>query len=116
MTGWQLVHDSREAKPEAIDTASSMTTVYERRNIRQETRHDEMADMDITEWLYEQRTYTRDEYAALTGPQTQTIMQAVNEQAATTVTAMLSDTATLDAIMQAINQQTADIAAMTMGG
>lgn len=114
MTTWKTVHDSRLDKPSELDTASSQYTVYVRRNIHKTTADPENNIPEM--WEYEQMTYTKDEYALLTGPTTQSIMQAVNEQSATTITAMLSDTSTLDALMQAINQQTADIAAMTMGG
>ena len=35
MTDWKTVHDGAEVQPAAIDTTSSETTVYERKNIRQ---------------------------------------------------------------------------------
>lgn len=83
MTNWHEVHDSREEQPPALDTTSSSAVVYERRNIRQETRE---ASMDaaggtrtVTEWVYEQREYTREEYFQLTSPATQAIMQAISD-------------------------------------
>ena len=114
MTDWKTVHDSRPDKPSELDTTSSQYTVYVRRNIHRTIPDPENNIPEL--WEYDQMTYTKEEYALLTGPQTQSIMQAVNEQSATTIMAMLSDTTALDALMQAINQQTADIAAMTMGG
>lgn len=72
----------------------------------------------VQQWVYEQMTYTTDEYATLNGPQTQALMQALTEQIATSVMAGLTDTTSLqESIMQGINQQTADIVtAMTMMG
>lgn len=80
MTEWKEVHDSWEAQPAVLDTTSSATTVYERRNIRQETREVAMGEetQEVTEWVYDQREYTAEEYAALTSPATKAIMQAVS--------------------------------------
>lgn len=79
MTTWHEVHDSRKERPEELDTTSSTTTVYERRNIRQETV-EPAADGQkaVTEWVYEQREYTAEEYAELHSPAIQNIMQAVS--------------------------------------
>lgn len=81
MTKWHEVRDSREEKPGALDTTSSAAVVYERRNIRQETRDVEMGGETaaVTEWVYEQREYTQAEYAQLTSPATQAIMQAISD-------------------------------------
>lgn len=81
MTEWYEVHDSREAKPSALDTTSSIAAVYERRNIRLETREINMGDsmQNVTEWVYEQREYTQVEYVQLTSPATQAIMQAISD-------------------------------------
>ncbi len=81
MTDWKKVRDSRTEEPAALDTTSSATTVYERRNIRQETQTHETdgQTVEITEWVYEQREYTREEYSALESPSTQAIMQALSE-------------------------------------
>lgn len=80
MTEWKEVHDSRAEQPAALDTTSSATIVYERRNIRKETREDTMGEetREVTEWVYEQREYTTEEYAALISPATKTIMQAMS--------------------------------------
>ena len=81
MTDWKTVHDGAEVQPSAIDTTSSATTVYERKNIRQETRSVGIGDTDatVTEWVYEQREYTREEYAQMHSPATQSIMQAISD-------------------------------------
>ena len=81
MTDFRTIHDSRVEQPAAIDTTSSATTVYERKNIRQERRTMDMGGepVEITEWVYEQREYTQEEYAAMCSPATQTIMQAISD-------------------------------------
>lgn len=81
MTDWKEVHDSRAEQPAVLDTTSSTAVVYERRNIRQETK--EVTTMGeaqtVTEWVYEQREYSREEYAQLTSPATKAIMQAISD-------------------------------------
>lgn len=64
MTDWKTVHDGAEIQPATIDTTSSETTVYERKNIRQEERSIGFGDMSttVTEWVYEQREYTHEEW------------------------------------------------------
>ena len=80
MTDWKTVHDSRTTTPEALDATSSSSTVYERRNIRQETRSVGIGDTDaiVTEWVYEQREYTREEYDMMRAPAIQSVQQALS--------------------------------------
>ena len=80
MTDWSTVHDSRTERPDAIDMVSSESTVYERQNIRQETRAMQMGleIRETTEWVYEQREWGRAEYEATVSPATQAIMQAIS--------------------------------------
>lgn len=80
MTEFKTVRDSRQEMPATLDTTSSATTVYERKNIRQETRTEQMGEEShpVTEWVYEQREYTQEEYAAMHSPATQIIMQAIS--------------------------------------
>lgn len=77
MKDWHEVHDSRISKPLELDTTSSTATVYQRRHIRQVAVPVENGE-PATEWVYEQREYTREEYAAMTSPATKAIMQAVS--------------------------------------
>lgn len=81
MTNWQTVRDGAASKPAAIDTTTSAFVVYERKNIRQETATLGEGDNAITttEWIYEQREYTREEYEAMRSPATQKIMQAISD-------------------------------------
>lgn len=81
MTNWQTVHDGAASKPATIDTTTSAFVVYERKNIRQETTTHGEGDnaITVTEWVYEQREYTREEYEAMCSPATQRIMQAISD-------------------------------------
>lgn len=68
-------------KPEEWDTASSPTTVYQRKNITEQTRKDESGD-DLICYAYDERTMSREEYAALQAdlesPATKMIMQQLS--------------------------------------
>lgn len=64
MTQWHEVRDSRRERPDELDTESSYAVVYERRNIRREERQAESGEAGtVTEWVYEQREYTREEWS-----------------------------------------------------
>lgn len=82
MTDWKTVYDSRNTTPEALDTTSSSSTVYERQNIRRETvtvtvgGSEDAATME--QWVYEQREYTREEYAMMRAPAIQSVQQALS--------------------------------------
>ena len=81
MTEFKTVRDSRTERPPEIDTTSSAFMVYERRNIRQEeveigTGGDKTT---VTEWVYEQREYTKDEYAMMLSPAIQGVQQVLSE-------------------------------------
>lgn len=80
MTDWKTVHDSRTTTPEALDATSSSFTVYERKNIRQETRSVGIGNTDatVTEWVYEQREYTREEYDMMRAPAIQSVQQTLS--------------------------------------
>ena len=78
MTAGHEVHDTRKDRPEELDATSSATTVYERRNIRQEEIAVSEGGKAATMWVYEQREYTAAEYAELHSPAIQNIMQAVS--------------------------------------
>ena len=76
MTNWKTVHGDKE--PALLDTTSSGCVVYERRSIQQET----VTDMDGTErtrWAYEEREYTKEEYAMMLSPAIQGVQQALSE-------------------------------------
>lgn len=80
MTDWKTVHDSRGTTPEELDATSSSSTVYERRNIRRETvtvgGGEDIAAME--QWVYEQREYTRAEYAMMRAPAIQNVQQTLS--------------------------------------
>lgn len=79
MTDWKTVHDSRAEQPPVIDMTTSETTVYERKNIRQETTTGPMEGETVTEWVYEEREYTRAEYDMLVSPAIQGVQCALSE-------------------------------------
>lgn len=80
MTDWKTVLDSRTTTPEALDTASSSSTVYERRNIRRETvtvgGGENAAAAE--QWVYEQREYAQEEYAMMRAPAIQSVQQTLS--------------------------------------
>nr|UVX90177.1 MAG: hypothetical protein [Bacteriophage sp.] len=80
MTDWKTVHDSRTTTPEMLDATSSSSTVYERRNIRREAVVVGIGDTDetVTEWVYEQREYTREEYDMMRAPAIQNVQQTLS--------------------------------------
>ena len=79
MTNWKTVYDSRTTAPEELDVTSSSSTVYERRNIRRETvTVGSDTDATVTEWVYEQREYTREEYEMMRAPAIQSVQQALS--------------------------------------
>lgn len=65
MSDWQVVHDGRAERPAEIDTASSETTVYLRRNIRRVMVQTEMSEEAHEEWEYEQKELTNKEYISM---------------------------------------------------
>lgn len=82
---WKAVQDSRETQPEELDTTSSASVVYERRNIKRETvsvgnGEEEQA---VSMWTYEQRVWPREEFLRMQrdmeSPATRAIMQSISE-------------------------------------
>ena len=64
MTEWKLVKGTQSKRPTEVDTYSSPTTVYLRRNIEQiEVKLDPTSEESITMWQYEERQMTKAEYS-----------------------------------------------------
>lgn len=57
---YELHEGSQTEKPATVDTTSSATVVYLRRNIQQITRADEMGE--VTLWQYEEARISHSEY------------------------------------------------------
>jgi len=57
---YELHEGSQAEKPATVDTTSSATVVYLRRNIQQITRADEMGE--VTLWQYEEARISHSEY------------------------------------------------------
>lgn len=93
MQEWRTV--TGDIKPEALDMASSPSTVYERRNIKEETYQEENAMQGTTEtktrWTYEEREMTPAEYAA--AQTMQRIMQAISDSEMNMTMAIVDTTA-----------------------
>lgn len=85
MTEWKTAFGTQTEKPKELDISSSPTTVYQRRNIKQVEKSDDMGEeqMTITGWEYEERELTVQEYEAqqaeLDSPATQLMMQQLSE-------------------------------------
>lgn len=73
---WRTVLDSHEEKPAELDTTSSPTTVYKRRNIHKKTMPSMGGEEETSYWEYEQAEMTREEW------QHMETMQAINDVAA----------------------------------
>lgn len=81
MTDFKTVHSSAATRPTEIDAESSAFFVYERRNIRQEQVTIGVGEdtQTATEWVYEQREYTKDEYDMMLSPAIQGVQQTLSE-------------------------------------
>lgn len=77
MTDWKITRSSSPNKIEEIDINSSNYYVYERRNIHQE-QFEHMGET-YTEWVFEERAYTKEEYDSLNSLTTQLMMQQMND-------------------------------------
>ena len=64
MKEWREVFGTEAVKPEEFDTTLSPTTVYQRRNVRQETKT-ETDGTEVTGWQREERELTLEEYDQL---------------------------------------------------
>lgn len=82
MTEWREVFGTEPEKPQEFDTQSSPTTVYQRRNIRQETRTDGDGNA-VSGWLREEREMSAAEYSQMI-----LMQQAVKENTEEIVTSV----------------------------
>lgn len=64
MTDWKIVYsDVNDPKPAEVDTTSSQTVVYERKNFEEVTiPATQEGESDIVCWQYEERELTKEEY------------------------------------------------------
>ena len=74
---WKTVYCGYDNKPEAIDTTSSSTTVYERRNFEEVVTKlsslDGEEEKEIKQWKYEERTYPKSQYELI-----QAVVEKIN--------------------------------------
>ena len=66
MTDWKQVTGSQSEKPLEVDTISSNSTVYMRRNIKEVEVENEVSGEKVTMWQYEERQLTPQEYTLYT--------------------------------------------------
>ena len=67
MTQWTISQCGYNDKPSELDTTSSPTTVYERRNFKEITVPAiEEGEEETKMWEYEERTFTKEEYDLIT--------------------------------------------------
>ena len=63
---WKTVYCGYDNKPAELDTTSSSTTVYERRNFEEvvikSPSLDGEEEKEIKQWKYEERTYPKSQY------------------------------------------------------
>lgn len=62
MLNYKKVEGSQEDKPLAVDTVSSSTTVYIRKNIKRKVRKDEQSGSEIELWEYDEAQIDKDQY------------------------------------------------------
>ena len=80
MTEFVTVRSSATERPAEIDTESSEFYVYERKNIRRETfPADTGGEETVTEWVFEQRAFTKEEYDMMLSPAIQGVQQVLSE-------------------------------------
>lgn len=81
---WLKVEGTQVEKPLELDTTSSPTTVYHRRNIERVEETEEQA----AKWVYEEAQQSKEEYEKqqkeLDSPLTKLLMQSINEVSAKT--------------------------------
>ena len=80
-----------DTKPPELDTSSSPTTVYQRRNIQEETT-ESMGQDGVKCFRYEERELTLDEYQAMKTPAIEKIMQAISDTELNLTAAMVENT------------------------
>lgn len=79
MTEFKTVRSSAPERPAEIDTESSEFYVYERRNIHRETFPVGDGEETVTEWVFEQREFTKEEYDMMLSPAIQGVQQVLSE-------------------------------------
>lgn len=65
MKNWKIVFGTDEIKPLELDTNSSPTTVYQRRNIEKVSKIEPVSNQEYFEWKREERELTLQEYSML---------------------------------------------------
>jgi len=84
---WVTVEDYKPTQPEAIDTTSSLTTVYINKNVKRATKKDPMTGESIAYWQCDRATLSVEEYGTYlemqqlyTMPEFEALKNQVTEQ------------------------------------
>ena len=75
---YKHVEGSQKEKPLAIDTVSSSTIIYVRKNIRQVEKKDEQSEEIYKMWEYDEAQLTREQYTDYLTDQLQKTQEAVD--------------------------------------
>ena len=75
---YKHVEGSQEEKPLAIDTVSSSTIIYVRKNIRQVEKKDEQSEDTYEMWEYDEAQLTKEQYTDYLTDQLQKTQEAVD--------------------------------------
>lgn len=77
MTEWKRVRGS--VRPAELDTTSSSSTVYMRRNIEEVTTKDPVDGREDTIFEYDERTMSKEEYNMTNSYAIKNVMQTISE-------------------------------------
>ena len=116
---YQHVEGTQTTRPPEIDTTSSKSLVYIRRNITEVEKEDEQGNT-YTVWEYDEARLTPEEYERylqeLESPALDMIMQQVNDLTANQELADTTTEANHEEQMQLLNDIQADIAMIELEG
>lgn len=107
---WITREGTQEARPEDLDTTSSETTVYFRRNQHQNEEADEQQEgSTVKKWVYEEAEMSREEYnrqqSDLSSPLAKAILQANNELIAKNELLQIEIEMLLDLLTPAVTEE-----------
>jgi hypothetical protein len=123
---YKQVESYADQKPDEVDTTSSSTTVYLRKNIQEVSNSDQDGnDTDGTHWRMEEAQLTHEQYqeylkskemadmmAEASSGQNEEIMQALSDAEADRELRAIAEDTNTETVMQAISDLQADIAMM----
>lgn len=92
-------------KPDELDVTSSASTVYLRKNIQEVTLHDDLMDIDYTQWQYDEAQISVEEYEQYQSYfHTQEIMKQISEQELTVAEELITKDEQIQELAQSISE------------